>query len=152
MPAKGSAIDPEILFWRRVDKKGPDDCWIWIGSTTTHGYGQFKLGAHRYSWELANGPIPAGYLVCHTCDVRNCVNPNHLFLGTNKDNLHDASLKGRLSRGENHPSAILTKEEVIEIYKSNKPRMELKKIYHVSYRVIERIKNRKTWAWLTEEK
>ena len=81
---------------------GPDQCHLWTGSTTGPGYGQIGGGkkgvvllAHRVAWELAHGPIPDGMCVLHKCDVRACVNPTHLFLGTKKDNTHDMLRKGR---------------------------------------------------------
>jgi hypothetical protein len=78
-----------------------DDCWIWTGSRTSRGYGQYrKTTAHRYSWILANGPIPEGLFACHSCDVPSCVRPDHLFLGTQIDNMRDAVAKGRTARGE----------------------------------------------------
>ena len=85
-------------FWDKVDKTG--ECWIWTAYTKTDGYGQFKFdgkmrGAHRMAWLLTNGEIPDGMLVCHTCDNPSCVNPNHLFLGTNQDNADDKMNKGR---------------------------------------------------------
>ena len=88
-------------FWSRVDKSG--DCWIWTGATRD-GYGVIRRrlapdsGAHRVAWELTIGPIGPGLNVCHHCDVPLCVRPDHLFLGTQSDNLQDASRKGRLGK------------------------------------------------------
>lgn len=77
-------------------------CWIWMSSLSDRGYGQLTIKnktiyAHRFSWELHNGPIPEGLLVCHHCDTPLCVNPDHLFVGTQKDNILDAMRKGRLT-------------------------------------------------------
>jgi len=96
---------PEIRFWARVDKSG--DCWMWRGSRRRDGYGVIHvhgkmLMTHRYSFMLANGPIPAGSLVMHSCDVPACVNPAHLRLGSHFDNTLDAALKGRM-RGPQKP-------------------------------------------------
>lgn len=91
-----------MRFWQRVDKSG--DCWLWMGARDRDGYGQFSIGpkqskAHRFAYEIEYGPLPAGRLVCHTCDNPPCVRYHHLFLGTNEDNLKDMARKGRSTRG-----------------------------------------------------
>lgn len=87
-------------FWAKVDKRGPDECWPWLGATDGNGYGRIyskggNATASRASWELAHGEAPQGYHVCHSCDNPPCVNPSHLWLGTPQDNAIDRSAKGR---------------------------------------------------------
>lgn len=90
-------------FWEKVDKSG--ECWVWTASTHHQwGYGHFKFRgkvaqAHRVSWEMHNGPIPEGLLVCHRCDNPPCIRPAHLFLGTDADNATDMVAKRRHYRG-----------------------------------------------------
>lgn len=81
-------------FWSHVDKSG--DCWVWIGAKhyAKTRVGSSTQGSHRASWEMANGPIPKGLYVLHRCDNPPCVRPDHLFLGTARDNLEDARSKG----------------------------------------------------------
>lgn len=107
-------------FWSKANKQGPDDCWEWSGYKT-YGYGMLRIGrhrhirAHRLSWILHFGNIPQGLDVCHKCDNRKCVNPNHLFVGTRKDNMQDAINKGRFIHGEKCCGAKLTDEKVREM-------------------------------------
>lgn len=94
-----------VRFLRQADSNGldPDACWLWTGAENANGYGRFVDGsqhklAHRVSYELFVGSIPDGMNVCHACDNRKCVNPHHLWLGPQTDNLRDAVAKGRMFR------------------------------------------------------
>lgn len=95
-------------FWKYVERKGSDDCWLWTGKSIVKGYGQIRvsrhritLRVHRLSWMLhaKTESIPAGMLVCHHCDTPLCVNPARLFLGTPEDNMRDKIRKGRDNSG-----------------------------------------------------
>ena len=88
-------------FLRHVDFEPHDGCWLWTGRKKGPAYGGFlyqgkKQMAHRVSWQLYRGKIPDGMKICHECDVPLCVNPQHLFCGTQKDNMQDCARKGRL--------------------------------------------------------
>ena len=108
------------FFWKLVEKRSSDECWVWIGCKVKDGYGRWRCDgkailAHRYSYILHNGPIPDGLLVCHTCDNPSCCNPAHYFLGTKKDNNDDKERKGRSrhAEGEAHGNATTTEETII---------------------------------------
>lgn len=112
-------------FWARVDKNGPvvdgmdDQCWQWVGHTAC-GYGvvcdnRKSIKVHRFSYQIHVGKIPDGLMVCHHCDNKLCVNPNHLFLGTADDNVQDMVAKGRQIKGVSCHSAKLTEDDVREI-------------------------------------
>lgn len=99
-------------FWEKVSIVEGDGCWEWKAARYSNGYGAFswpvvdrreRALAHRASYELTYGTIPPGMLVCHHCDNPPCVRPDHLFLGTNSDNMRDASVKGRTLKGDRHP-------------------------------------------------
>jgi len=115
----------EERFWKKVNVRGDDECWIWVGHRDQKGYGRIRtdphsvgrghIHAHRAAWELTNGPIPDGFCVCHHCDNPPCVNPKHLFLGTKKDNTQDSIAKDRFTIGERNGMAKLTQKQVDQI-------------------------------------
>lgn len=138
----------EERFWAKVDKSG--DCWIWLAAAL-RGYGVFTaenrktVYAHRFSWERSRGPIPGGMFVCHSCDNPSCVNPDHLFIGTNADNAADMARKGRSSRGSNRPLSKLTEQQVSEIKSSPLKGVDLARQFNVSTTQISVIRNGREW-------
>lgn len=145
-------------FWPKVDRRGPTECWPWIGSRKPMGYGHLIINrkdynAHRLSWELENGPIPAGMHVLHKCDNQPCVNPSHLFLGTHTDNMHDMDAKGRKPRGEATRRHKLTADDVRAIRAKFKRRgvkltnaSELAAKYGVTSGTVIQAVKRNTWS------
>lgn len=138
-------------------------CWLWNKTRARNGYGSFALGggrnvrAHRASYEAFIGPIPAGLNVCHRCDVRACVNPEHLFLGTQSENVLDAVRKGRHSRanrarGAAHPSAKLTEAHVTDILRHlgrGETKTSIARLFGVSDRTVLLIARGETWKHVT---
>jgi hypothetical protein len=157
-------IKDQKRFWIKVRILGPDDCWEWQASFYPVGYGQYwdgerRVGAHRAAYEQCYGPIPEGLVVCHRCDNQACVNPAHLFLGTQAENLADMRGKGRHShgdshrrvvcRGETHKSAKLTQAQVDEIRAAYIPGIVTQKQiaarFGVSDVLVSKIVNGKLW-------
>ena len=137
----------------KVERIPEGGCWVWMGGTTVRGYGQIehktkKLYAHRVSYEAFVGEIPQGMYVCHTCDNVSCVNPNHLFLGTQKQNLQDMARKGRSTRGEKNPCAKLTEEQVNQIRTMDGTCSFISKLFNVSSSAISAIKRKERWSYV----
>lgn len=126
-------------------------CWIWMGPTTkSTGYGHMAikgraLRPHRVAYELAHGKIPDGMHVLHRCDIRTCINPDHLFLGTHKENMRDMAQKHRAAAGTQNGSAKLNPRQVSEIRGSLLPHRRLAELYGVSTGTISNIKRMKNW-------
>lgn len=149
-------------FEEKFEPVTESGCWIWTaglkGKDEKQSYGLFRVGsrirkAHQVSWEIYKGEIPkgSGYhgtCVCHQCDTPSCVNPDHLFLGTMRDNNDDKTNKHRVPRGSNHHSTTLTEKQVMEIksLSTSKSQKELAAMFGVSRQNIGSIQNSVTWS------
>lgn len=163
MPRKGQTIPPEERFWAMVDVSEPDSCWLWLGSKNHKGYGMFRwypgknpIGAHRASWTIVHGAPQGDFHVLHSCHNPACVNPSHLRLGTNAENMADRTADGNTARGESSGRAKLSREDVISIrtmYKSGKyTQKELGELFNISRTNIGNIVRLNSWRHLLKEK
>jgi hypothetical protein len=157
MPRQYTRTPNEVRFWSRVDKT--EGCWLFTGDKHHFGYGSFPMPksgsgawthvlAHRFSWELHNDAIPAGLFVLHRCDTPACVRPDHLFLGTRRDNTHDMMAKGRQAVGTHKCNAKLTEEDIPRIRQlvaAGRSQASVAREYRVSHGIINEIVSRKRW-------
>lgn len=148
----------ERYFLNKIVKIQSSGCWEWQGSRKDNGYGYFTLSeggrrkkvyAHRASLEMATGaPLRDGICACHSCDNRICVNPEHLFEGSQKQNMADARFKGRLQVGTSRYNARLTEDDVHNIRSDRRSYDEISEHFGIPSSTVSNVKNLKEWAWL----
>jgi len=152
-------LTQEQRFFTHVLCDLKSGCWLWTASALSGqaGYGGFARGhrqstlAHHASWEMVYGPIPSGMLVLHRCDVRLCVRPEHLFLGTQVENVRDRDTKGRGTHGESHHHAKLTDADVVRIrseWATGVSQATLAHAYAIRVPQIANIVHRRAWKHL----
>ncbi len=145
-----TALDKFARLYRVDSESG---CWLWIGQRSGRRYGAHCIAgrtvkAHRFSWELHYGPIPSGAYVCHKCDTPLCVNPRHLFVGTQADNMRDMAAKGRAASrpGQNNPIAVPVSIARAIAADRETPARDLARDHGVSAAVVYRIRNGTHWS------
>lgn len=147
-----------IRFWSRVSKQ-KSGCWVWIGATNGPGYGKFYDGtkvemAHRFSFILAHGSIDPGQFICHRCDNPPCVNPEHLFVGSQSDNLRDAYSKGRMAicklnasgRGNQIKLTIYDVREIRLRHRRGETQTSIAEDFEINQTMVSAIVRNKSWA------
>lgn len=154
MGAKRGTVEERL--WRHVTKtKFLRSCWLWHGFTNSDGYGVMRDGnklllVHRVSWSIAYPftPLDKDTLVCHACDVRNCVRPSHLFTGSQADNMRDATEKARRAFGRRNHNAVFYSRDIRDIraaFAGGKSIAQLARDYRVAYNSMWQIVRMKTW-------
>lgn len=156
MPSQNTELDEYLRA-----NSGPHEsgCILWTGPINPHGYGHCskRFGptnlAHRLSFMASNGPLLKGLSICHKCDVRRCINPEHLFQGTHFDNIRDCVKKGRATRAKGEKAALsrLTEEKVREILESAEPRSVLAQRFSITSANVWFIQRRRTWRHVVVE-
>lgn len=143
-------------FWSDVDKRTSSECWPWIGHRRPRGYGILSVNgrarvASRYSYEINVGPIPDGLWVLHKCDNPPCVNPEHLFLGTIRDNTADMDAKGRraINRAEDSGAASMTNEQALAIWNSDGRAVDVAARFGTTISIVRAIRLGDTWTSVT---
>ncbi len=150
--ATGAApVSPTIIakFWSRVEVRTSRVCWLWRGMKNQSGYGRFRptwndpeVKAHRFAWQIVNGPVPDGKLIIHSCDTPACCNPKHLRVGSYQDNSDDCVTRGRQSRllGTANPRTKLTDDQVAAIRRDPRPGVQVARDYGVCDSLISMIR------------
>ena len=156
-PDERQPVPAEIRFQRYIGPTTESGCILWAGCKNAAGYGVFSSGknwsrnrlAHRIAYERKNGPIPEGLKVLHRCDNPPCINPDHLFLGTDADNVADKVAKGRGASGERNGHSKLKASMVLEIREQHATgeytHKDLSHKHRISRTIITRIVNRTIW-------
>jgi hypothetical protein len=155
-PINYTDIDQEY-FWPKVDKRSSNECWNWLAYLDKDGYGNFNINsasrrAHRVAYVLANRVLKTSLLVCHSCDNPSCVNPAHLWAGTDRQNIDDMITKSRTLTGTRNPKAKLTKNKVRHILKLSQRGMfgtDIAKTIGCNRRTISSILTGKQWSSIT---
>jgi len=153
----------EERFWDKVHHEPNSGCWLWSGAADGCGYGIASQGfkrtygsqkAHRVSWVMAGNALSPGAYICHKCDTPACVNPDHLFAGSQADNMRDCVSKGRLTRprGERHPRTKVSDATAMAILLDSGTGRQAAARFDVSYHTVAAIRGGKpdSWAWLRE--
>lgn len=153
---------PKTLKWleSRIQYDPFGGCWLFDGPPNANGYvaarqGRRRFYVHRISYQLHVGAIPAGALICHHCDVRACVNPQHLYAGTHATNMADATARHRMrgTRGESHPRSVVREHQVLEIVALANRGTRLFEIVRATglpIHIVRGVTEGRTWKWLTE--
>lgn len=162
-PMKGGKLTREEKFLSLIFPEPMSGCWLWEGNANPAGYGQIWNGktivnTHRFSYEYFVGPIPSvngrTLHVCHRCDTPACVNPDHLFLGTAKDNVKDMDKKGRsnrpINKGEKAPASKLSEADVLRIRKMGGTYRDISEKYGITPAHVGHIKHNRCWAHLPD--